>query len=162
MGLPPFQYVIDNFSRDVHRFLVMLVGPHSADDCFQETFIAALRGYEDLRKDSNISAWLLTIARRKAVDSWRKEQQQSRVVDRVIQTEPEWVVEQPMRLSEEGAEIWQLVGALPDKQRLAVAYRYAVDCSYPEIAAALEISEAAARQNVAQGLKRMRMEMENG
>jgi RNA polymerase sigma factor (sigma-70 family) len=161
VSLPPFQHVIDQFSRDVHRFLVMLVGPHAADDCFQETFLAALRGYTKLRKDSNISAWLLTIARSKAVDSWRKEQQQNRVADRLIQVDSGHATSPPLDHQVDNG-LWRLVGVLPDKQKLTVAYRYAVDCSYAEIATALEISEAAARQNVAQGLKKMRMVMENG
>ena len=51
-------------------FLRAMVGPHDADDCFQETFIAALRAYE--RMDGrHPRAWVMTIARRKAIDHHR-------------------------------------------------------------------------------------------
>jgi len=38
-----FQALLDEHGSDVLGFLVASVGPHDAEDCFQETFIAALR-----------------------------------------------------------------------------------------------------------------------
>ena len=52
--LPPFQKLLDEHSRDVLGFLVASVGPHDAEDCFQETFIAALRGYPKLEHADNL------------------------------------------------------------------------------------------------------------
>jgi DNA-directed RNA polymerase specialized sigma24 family protein len=48
------------------------------------------------------------------------------------------------------------VRALPDKQRLAVAYRFVADLAYREIGAAMGTSEEAARRNVFEGLRRLR------
>ena len=45
---------------------------------------------------------------------------------------------------------------LSPAQRAAVALRYAADLPYREIAAALDISEEAARRRVADGLKQLR------
>ena len=42
-----------------------------ADDAWSETFLAALRAYPDVRPDSNLEAWLVTIARRKVIDQRR-------------------------------------------------------------------------------------------
>ena len=47
--LPPFQALLDAHGRDVHRFLMRDVGPVDADDCYQETWLAALRAYPRLR-----------------------------------------------------------------------------------------------------------------
>ena len=52
--MPPFQAFLDEHRDDVYRFLVASVGPQEADDCFQETFLAALRAYPRLRRDSNL------------------------------------------------------------------------------------------------------------
>ncbi|MGH2856325.1 MAG: RNA polymerase sigma factor, partial [Solirubrobacteraceae bacterium] len=71
MSLPPFQSLLDAHGRDVHRFLVATIGASDADDCYQETWIAALRAYPRLRDASNLRGWLLTIAHRKAIDSVR-------------------------------------------------------------------------------------------
>ncbi len=47
------------------------VGRGEAEDCFQETFLAALRAYPRLDDTSNLRGWLLTIAHRKAIDHHR-------------------------------------------------------------------------------------------
>ncbi len=71
MELPPFQTLLDSYGRDVHRFLLANVGATDADDCYQETWIAALRGYPRLQHSANLRGWLLTIASRKAIDCVR-------------------------------------------------------------------------------------------
>ena len=48
---PPFQRFLDEHREDVWRFLVASVGREAADDCFQETFLAALRAYPRMRAD---------------------------------------------------------------------------------------------------------------
>ena len=45
--LPPFQRFLEDHRDDVWRFLVAAVGRTDADDCFQETFMAAMRAYPD-------------------------------------------------------------------------------------------------------------------
>ncbi|HEY3435582.1 MAG TPA: sigma factor, partial [Solirubrobacterales bacterium] len=47
------------------------VGRDGAEDCFQETFLAALRAYPQLDDARNLRGWLLTIAHRKAIDFHR-------------------------------------------------------------------------------------------
>ena len=69
--LPPFQRFVDEHRDEVWRFLVASAGRNEAEDCFQETFISALRAYPRLRADSNPRAWVLKIAHRKAIDAHR-------------------------------------------------------------------------------------------
>jgi DNA-directed RNA polymerase specialized sigma24 family protein len=71
LALPPFQMLLEEHGLTVYRFLVAKVGPQEANDCWQETFLAALKSYDGLRPDSNLRAWLLTIADRKAIDFFR-------------------------------------------------------------------------------------------
>ena len=68
--LPPFQAFLDEHRGPVLAFLRSMVGPHDADDCFQETFISAMRAYETL-DGKHPRAWVMTIARRKAIDHHR-------------------------------------------------------------------------------------------
>ena len=49
MSKPPFQRFLDAHREDVWRYLVAAVGREAADDCFQETFIAAMRAYPRTR-----------------------------------------------------------------------------------------------------------------
>jgi RNA polymerase sigma factor (sigma-70 family) len=151
MALPPFQALLDSYSRDVHRFLVANVGSTDADDCYQETWIAALRAYPGLQHAGNLRGWLLTIAARKAVDAHR-----SRGRAPVPMAE---LPEASVVAARDGAEdLWAAVGGLPNKQRAAVALRFLLDADYPAVAATMGISEAAARRNVHEGLKRLRQE----
>src|SRR5438132_2711216 len=71
MGVPPFQRFLDEHGPAVHGFLVASVGRVEADDCFQETFLAALRAYPRLEHAENLRSWALTIAHRKAIDAHR-------------------------------------------------------------------------------------------
>lgn len=128
-------------------FLRAMVGPHDADDCFQETFIAALRAYE--RMDGrHPRAWVMTIARRKAIDHHRARARRPEPRSEL----PEIAVtdQRPDR------EIWEAVAGLADGQRAAIALRYAADLPYREIAVALDCSEDAARRRVADGLRALR------
>ncbi|CAA9385002.1 MAG: RNA polymerase sigma-54 factor RpoN, partial [uncultured Quadrisphaera sp.] len=52
----------------VLRVCRAVVGPVAAEDAWSETFLAALVADPRLRPGSDVAAWLVTIAHRKAVD----------------------------------------------------------------------------------------------
>jgi RNA polymerase sigma factor (sigma-70 family) len=160
VALPPFQQLLDAHARDVHRFLVASVGPHDADDCYQETWISALRAYPRLRDASNLRAWILTVAHRKAIDHVR-----SRARAPVpVATVPEVVASSSGvgDLLDVDDDLWALVRELPPKQRTALALRFVADADYAEVSAVMGTSEEAARRNVHEGLKRLRQEYGDG
>jgi RNA polymerase sigma factor (sigma-70 family) len=143
----PFQSFLDEHRTPVLAFLRVMVGHADADDVFQETFISALRAYE--RMDGrHPRAWVMTIARRKAIDHHRA---------RARRPEPRGELpEIPVADELPDREIWHAVATLPNGQRAAVALRYGADLPYSEIAVALATSEEAARRRVADGLKTLR------
>ena len=149
MRTPPFQALLDEHRDDVYRFLVASVGSHDADDCFQETFVAALRAYPRLRDASNLRAWLFTIAHRKAIDAHRGRARRALPV--------ETVPDQAVAPAPDGEPaLWAAVRELPSKQRAAVLHRYVNDLPYADIGRIVGCSEAAARQNVRAGLATLR------
>src|SRR5919199_2677889 len=155
MPLPPFQATLDEHRDAVARFLTASVGPQDADDCLQETLLAALRAYPRLRPGSNVRAWMLTIARNKALDSHR-----SRVRRPVPVGEPlEAGGGNGAPADGPDEELWEAVRELPPKQRAAVVLRFVNDLSHREIAAVLDCSEAAARRSLHEGLTRLREEL---
>src|SRR5262245_23906131 len=105
------------------------VGRTDAEDCFQETFLAALRAYPELDDAGNLRGWLLTIAHRKAIDHHRANGRRPLPVADTA----EIAVHEP----EPDAGIWEVVDELPPKQRAAVALRFGADLPHAEIAAAL-------------------------
>jgi RNA polymerase sigma factor (sigma-70 family) len=150
--LPPFQSFLDDHRRDVFRFLVASVGPHDADDVFQETFISALRAYPRLRPGSNLKGWILTIAHRKALDHHRARRRRPLPVEDV----PDQPAAGGSPLLNGEPELWRAVRELPPKQRAAVAHRFVNDLRYVEIGEIMGTTEEAARRNVHEGLKRLR------
>jgi RNA polymerase sigma factor (sigma-70 family) len=156
VSLPPFQALLDAHGTDVHRFLIASVGRVDADDCFQETCLAALRAYPQLRDAANLRGWIFTIAHRKAIDHTRSAARRPVPVAEADPVPHLHELPAPELAPDEG--LWGQVAALPAKQRTALALRFVTDAAYTDIAAVMEISQEAARRNVHEGLKRLRKE----
>jgi RNA polymerase sigma factor (sigma-70 family) len=149
VGLPPFQDFLDAHNEDVYRFLVALVGREEAEDCFQETFLSALRAYPRLRQDSDLRAWVMTIAHRKSMDAHRSRRRRPKPVRDL----PEVAVDP---ISPPEPALWKSVRELPSGQRAAVTLRFVADLPFREVGRILRCSEVAARQRVREGLKTLR------
>jgi RNA polymerase sigma factor (sigma-70 family) len=149
---PPFQRFLDDNHDEVWRFLVASVGRADADDCFQEAFLSALRAYPRLRPDSNLRAWVLTIAHRKAMDVHRGRARRPLPVAEVAAIDGRSA--EPPRTRDE--QLWEAVHALPPRQRAAVLLRHVADLPHAEIAQAIGCSEEAARRSLHEGLTKLR------
>lgn len=148
VGLPPFQALLDAYREDVYRFLVAAVGAQEADDCFQETFLSALRAYPRLRDASNLRAWVFTIAHHKALDEYRS---------RGLRPKPSAVLpDRPTQAPRDDGAVWEQVRALPPKQRAAILHRFGGDLAYKDVAQVMQCSEEAARSSVSEGLRKLR------
>jgi RNA polymerase sigma factor (sigma-70 family) len=150
VSLPPFEHVVAEHSRVVLRVCRALLPATDAEDAAAETFLAALRAYPRLRPDSDVRAWLVTIAHRKAIDVHRV-RARSAVPLAELPERPTAPVD-PLPDS----SLWDAVRDLPEKQRGAVAYHYVADLPYAEVGALMGTSEAAARRNAADGVRALR------
>ncbi|MCL2582802.1 MAG: RNA polymerase sigma factor [Streptosporangiales bacterium] len=145
----PFEKVVEQHGGTVLRVCRVLLASHDAEDAWSETFLAALRAYPGLPETANVEAWLVTIARRKAIDVLRARQR--RPVPTGDVPEPE-----PAPGPDDDPGLWQAVAALPGKQRQAVAYHYVAGLPYAEIAAILGGTADAARRAAADGIRNLR------
>jgi RNA polymerase sigma factor (sigma-70 family) len=146
--VPPFESFYEQHRDAVLRELTRLVGRDRAEDAYQETFLKALRAYGSLRNADNLRAWVMTIARRVAVDQLRRREASPPDPEPAIDTRPAY------------AELGELADDLPRKERAAVVLRYGYDLSYAAIGAALGSSEDAARQAASSGVRRLRRRMQ--
>ena len=165
-ALPPFQAFLDDHLEPVGAFLRWMVGPNDAEDCLQETFLAALRAYPRA-EPRNLRAWVLTIARHKAIDHHRSRSGRARpvaepqqLIDRKGGPSPSSPSDGALGMSPRHSEIWAAVAELPPGQRAAVVLRFAVDLRYRDVGEALGTSEEAARQSVHEALKKLRTSAE--
>lgn len=147
----PFETVVVVHGATVLRVCRAMLGVHDADDAWSETFLAAMRAYPDLPDTANVEAWLVTIARRKAVDVHRAARRNPLPVEILPEVSSELGIP-----GQDDTDLWAAVGRLPEKQRQAITFRYLVGMSHAEIAGILGGTVDAARRAAADGLKNLR------
>jgi len=147
----PFEEIVAEHGPAVMRVCRALLGAFDAQDAWSETFLSALRAYPRLRPRSDVRAWLVTIARRKAIDQIRARAR----APRPVAEPPDSPAEQRAPTPPDAA-LRAALDALPPKQRGAVVYRYLGDLPYAEVARLLGCSEVAARRSAADGIAKLR------
>jgi RNA polymerase sigma factor (sigma-70 family) len=147
----PFEAVVARYGPMVLRVCRAVLGPVAAEDAWSETFLSALKAYPHLPAGSNVEAWLVTIAHRKAIDQVRATSRGALPVAELP--------ERPVRDGVPGSwesDLWAALKALPAKQRQTVAYHYLAGLPYAEVAAVVGGTEAAARRAAADGIAALR------
>lgn len=154
MSQQPFEQLVEDQGVVVWRICVSMVGPDDAEDVWADTFLAALRAYDRLQEGSNPAAWLTTIAQNRCVDELRRRGRRRRTTERIAASAghdgplvPGAVLDGSMAAA---------VAGLPDRQRLAVAYRYLADLPYQQVAERIGCSVPAARRSAADGIASLR------
>jgi RNA polymerase sigma-70 factor (ECF subfamily) len=155
---PDFDELVEQHSAEIFAYVWrMLRETHDAEDCLQETFLRAFRSYGRVRAGTNYRAWLYKIATNTA-RSQRKRRKRNEIYTADLDPElqaGEMSVADRVERKTLLAAVARAVEALPDQQRAALIMRKYQELSYAEIAAALECTEAAARANVYQAVKKL-------
>ncbi len=152
-----FDQLAEHHRPELLAYLTRLLGdPHDAEDACQDTLLRAYRAFNRLKPGSNSRAWLYKIATNTALNALkRRTRAASRTSEANINMLPIDSTDTFER-RERLRAIAQAVEALPSKQRAALMLRRFQEMGYAEIAATLDCSEAAARANVYQAVKRLR------
>ncbi len=137
--------------RDVLRYVAHLCGdPQSADDLAQDTFLRALSSLHRFEGRSSARAWLLSIARRAVIDSYRYAAARPRLHD-----VPDWQLavelSQPCDLPgfDEGVALLELLAALPEERREAFVLTQMLGLPYAEAAKLSDCPVGTVRSRVA-------------
>ncbi|MFJ6570492.1 sigma-70 family RNA polymerase sigma factor [Streptomyces sp. NPDC091292] len=136
--------------RDVRRYVTYLsADPQSADDLTQTTFLRALRSLHRFEGRSSARTWLMSIARRTVVDSFRSAAARPQLADR-----SDWrsaaEQAQPCGLPgfDEGVALAELLVLLPAERREAFLLTQILGLPYAEAAAALDCPIGTVRSRV--------------
>ena len=162
---PDFESLVNTHSAAIFAYLWrMLRDTADAEDCLQDTFLRAYRAYGRLDGHSSPQAWLYRIATNTARTRLK---QRTREAVRTAALDPDRVAAGPGPAEQVDRRmlletVAQAVEALPHQQRAALIMRKYQDLSYGMIASALECSEAAARANVYQAVKKIREVVRDG
>jgi RNA polymerase sigma-70 factor, ECF subfamily len=155
-----FEQLVERHHAEIFAYVMRLTRNRGeAEDLCQETFFRAYRAYDRLDGDANHRAWLYKIATNTTLNHVRRQRSGQRAVATLSRSAPTTVPD----LAAERAghrdlldRVEQAIEALPEKQRLALTQRKFVGLSYAEIADSLDCSEAAARANVYQAIRKLR------
>lgn len=160
----PFEVIVREHGPAVLRVCRAVLGPQDAEDAWSETFLAALRAYPELPPGANVQAWLVTIAKHKAIDVHRAAARRPLPVGDLPEPPVRPGTGSGQGLSgvpgggiDDGFDpLWAALGTLPQRQREALAYHHLAGLSYAEVAVLLGGTEAACRRSAADGMKKLR------
>ncbi len=147
----PFETVVAAHGATVLRVCRAVLGAADADDAWSETFLSAMKAYQDLPAGANVQAWLVTIAHRKALD-----------VTRATARRPVPVADLPDTVAcpdldlDLDLDMIEALAGLPAKQQQSVAYHFLAGLPYADIAVIVGGSAEAARRAAADGIATLR------
>lgn len=156
----PFEEIVREHGATVLRVCrAVLRADADAEDAWSETFLAALRAWPELPADTNIEAWLVRVAHRKAIDVTRARARRAVPVPDLPEPRAGLTSRDgPGDLHARGT-IWSQVAALPPRQREAIAYHYLGRLPHTETAELTGSTPAAVRRAAADGLAALRRSM---
>jgi RNA polymerase sigma factor (sigma-70 family) len=148
----PFDRAVAAHGATVLRVCRAVLGAgHDADDAWSETFLAALKAWPDLAEDTNLQAWLVRVAHRKAIDVTRARKRHAVPTDDLPDAMSTIGIPGPS-----DDDLWGAVAALPERQRLAVAYHYVGGLTHVQTAELIGGSADAVRRAAADGVRALR------
>ncbi len=159
-----FEELYDRFAGRVLSVVrSVLRDPAQSEEVAQEVLVEAWR--TAARFDSErgrLETWLLTMARRRAIDRVRSEQA-ARNRDHVVgvrdQVRPHDSVAEGSVAREEHDQVRAAMDALTDLQRQAVTLAFFDGMTHREVAAILELPLGTVKTRIRDGLKRLQCEL---
>ena len=132
-----------------------------AQDLLQDTLLRAHRALTRLGPGANERAWLYRIATNAALNHLRAQVRERRALERAArEADPSDLGDgHPDTAAERREDLWRRVAELPQRQRVALTLRVADELEYDEIARRMGCTAAAARANVYQATRKLRMEV---
>jgi RNA polymerase sigma factor (sigma-70 family) len=141
------------------------VPPHGIDDVVQETLLTVHRARQTYDPNRPFSAWLRTIAHRRAIDAIRRQGYKgARELHAPIAYEnhpdPKDDPEQALDRTERAAQLGRAVDTLPSGQRDAVKHLVLLEQTLDEAAAATRKTVGAIKVNLHRAVKTLRARMD--
>ena len=136
-----FEALLEKSRTGTERWVKAHVGNTAdAEDILQETYLAAFRGFPELRNPDAFLPWILGIARRKTMDWYRA---QARRKEIPVEQMPERAEERP-----DFGAVEETLDALPEKDRLMLRLFYREMLSHKEISERLQIPEGTVKSRM--------------
>jgi RNA polymerase sigma-70 factor (ECF subfamily) len=160
-----FQVLYGRYRMRLHRFVLRLSGDsHEAEEVFQETWMAVIRGKARYHPTARFAAYLFSIAHRRLADRWRRLKRAPAVrADGEDSFDPDDIADDLTVTPEEWTQHAQLrnallteLGKLPVIQREVFLMKAEADLSLEEIAEIMGATHEATKSRLRYALARLR------
>jgi RNA polymerase sigma-70 factor (ECF subfamily) len=146
-----FKDIYNQFSNPLFRFIAkrMRTNQKEVEEVFEETVVAAWKGYKTFQHKSTYFTWLCRIALNKIADYYRDQiNQRSHIVVPTLKAislveATDIPPEERLALKELCGKVNDCLNLLPYHTRKLLWFRYWKDLSYRQIAEILNVSERA-------------------
>ena len=140
-----FEQIVLEYQNAIINFHFRFTGNRAdSEDLAQDTFIKAYKKLHTLKDYNKLRSWLYSIARRVAIDHYRKYKNREIPVDNevlvtlAVKSEtPETLIEQ----NEISKELKKCLETLPQRDRFLIELLYYYEFSYKEISEMLHINK---------------------
>lgn len=160
-----FDLLFRYFSRPVYRTVMAVIrDPAQAEEVAQEVFIEVLRAAGQFDPDRGTAeGWVMTIARRRAVDRVRSAVADASRDRHHIEVQVPWdQVSETVQEILERERLRCSLDELTDPQRQAILLAYYGDHSYTEVAGILGVAVGTVKSRIRSGLAKLREDMTPG
>ncbi|MCA9297060.1 MAG: sigma-70 family RNA polymerase sigma factor [Phycisphaerales bacterium] len=148
-----FSVVYRHFAPMVHAILLSKLPARDADDLVHDVFVNALRRIGDLHDERRCGAWLAQIARRCAVDRYRKRSREDDVRE-ALRHEPPSNDRTALPLDADTA--LRAIRGLPEGYAEILMMRFVEGLNGPAIAERLGLTHDSARNKLARAMTMLR------
>jgi RNA polymerase sigma-70 factor (ECF subfamily) len=151
-NIDAFAEIVERYQAPIQRYLYRLTGDYEeAQDLAQDTFVQAYKRILRTNADLSFKAWLYQIATYNAYQHRRRKRLLSFIPLFSSKEEKELPVQNRVNETDDSITIQEVLGKMPEQQRICLLLHLVEGFKYREIAETLGISEDAVRMRVARG-----------
>lgn len=136
-----------------------------AEDAAQEAFVKAHRALGRFRPGAPFRPWLLTIVANEAKNRWKSGARRAALVLRAEEVRPSGGAapspEAAALDTDRHRMVVEAMNRMSDKDRLVLAYRYFLDLSESDMAAALGVARGTVKSRLSRAQARLRSQLED-
>jgi RNA polymerase sigma factor (sigma-70 family) len=161
-----YEELVRRYQQLAYRVAYLVTGEAAdSEDAAQEAFVKAYYALKGFRKEAAFKPWLLKIVANEARNRRRSSGRRAGLALRAAQERPSGDAAPSPEVAalehERNRELLAALDSLREPDRLVVAYRYFLDLSEVETAAALGCARGTVKSRLSRALARLRALMED-
>jgi len=146
-----FEQIVSSYMSPALAVARQILSDHAlAEDAVQESFLRVIRKRDQYIPGSSFSCWFYAIVRNVCVDMLRQQTRQKQAVEEIT------IRGEPSTSRTDLSEISKLLDVLTSRERDVLVLRIVHGLGFHDVAAALGISEEAAKKRAQRALRRLR------